>query len=47
MCSFFPTEPIVVAHRGAAHYAPENTLAAYRNAVRLGYRYAETDVGLT
>lgn len=47
MCSFFPAEPIVVAHRGAAHYAPENTLAAYRNAVRLGYRYAETDVGLT
>jgi glycerophosphoryl diester phosphodiesterase len=43
--------PIGLAHRGGAlHEANvdiENTLAAFRTAVRMGYRYIETDVHAT
>ncbi len=36
--------PIALAHRGGAEEAPENTMAAFENARRLGLRYIETDV---
>lgn len=38
---------LVVAHRGAAGYAPENTMEAYRLAVEMGADAIELDVHLT
>lgn len=39
--------PKVVGHRGAAAYAPENTLESFREAKRRGAPWIETDVKLT
>ena len=39
--------PVVIAHRGAAGDAPENTIEAFALAVELGCRYLETDVHVT
>ena len=38
---------LVVAHRGASAYAPENTLSAFRRAVELGADFMELDVRLS
>lgn len=40
-------EPPVIGHRGAAGYAPENTLASIRAAAALGIRWVEFDARLT
>lgn len=37
----------VIAHRGGAGYAPENTLAAFEHAQQLGFREVELDVRLS
>jgi glycerophosphoryl diester phosphodiesterase len=42
-----PTDFMVIAHRGASAYAPENTLAAFDLAVQMGCRHLELDVDLT
>lgn len=39
--------PIVIAHRGASGYLPEETMASYRLAVRMGADFIEPDVFLT
>lgn len=37
----------VIAHRGASGHAPENTLAAFRLAAKMGAQFIETDLRLT
>ena len=39
--------PVIVAHRGASRVAPENTLAAFRQAIREGADAIELDVRLS
>lgn len=39
--------PFVIGHRGAAAWAPENTLASIRTAAALGVRWVEFDVRLS
>ncbi|MBA4309799.1 MAG: hypothetical protein C0425_05635 [Chlorobiaceae bacterium] len=40
-------KPLVIAHRGASSYAPENTLAAIKKGIELGAHYVEIDVRMT
>lgn len=37
----------MIGHRGAPKYAPENTLASFKNAAHLGLNWVEFDVQLT
>ncbi len=41
------SQPLVLAHRGASAYAPENTLAAFRLAFEMGADGIEVDATLT
>lgn len=42
-----PRDFRIIAHRGASGYAPENTMAAFRLAERMGAREIEFDLQLT
>ena len=39
--------PHIIAHRGASHVAPENSMAAFRKAMELGADWLELDCRLT
>lgn len=39
--------PLIIAHRGASAYAPENTLSAFEKAISMGATIIETDVHQT
>jgi len=41
------TTPLIIAHRGASGYAPENTLTAFHKAIELGCQMIELDVRLS
>lgn len=41
------SKPIVVAHRGASGYLPEETLGSYELAIQMGADYIEPDVQMT
>lgn len=41
------TQTLILAHRGASGYAPENTIAAFKKAISLGADGIETDVQLS
>jgi len=41
------SRPVIFAHRGAAKYAPENTLASFQKALDLGAVALELDITLT
>lgn len=41
------TKPLIIGHRGASAVAPENTLAAFREAVNQGCNMVELDVHLS
>lgn len=42
-----PSEPQLIAHRGASAYAPEHTLAAYALAIEQGADFIEPDLQIT
>lgn len=43
----YSKEPIIVAHRGASGYEPENTLRAFERAIQMGAPAIELDVHLS
>jgi glycerophosphoryl diester phosphodiesterase len=43
----FSQKPIIIAHRGASAYAPENTISAFEKAIEMGAVIIETDVHQT
>ena len=39
--------PIIIAHRGAPEYCPENTISSFKKAIELGADMIEVDARLT
>ncbi|MBK9099042.1 MAG: glycerophosphodiester phosphodiesterase [bacterium] len=46
-CECALAQPLIVAHRGASAYAPENTIAAFKKALELGADALELDLRQT
>lgn len=46
-CLFYLSKPVVFAHRGASKYAPENTLASFHKALKMGAQALELDITLS
>ncbi|NIM95633.1 MAG: glycerophosphodiester phosphodiesterase [Anaerolineales bacterium] len=44
---WYTDAPLVIAHRGASAYAPENTIASFKAAIELNAQAVEMDVMLT
>jgi len=44
---WFGKAPLVIAHRGASAFAPENTMAAFKRASEIGADAIELDAKLT
>lgn len=42
-----PRQPLTIAHRGASGYAPENTMPAFDQAVRMNADFIELDVQMS
>ena len=38
---------MIIGHRGACYYKPENTIASFKHALKLGCKFIECDVHLT
>ncbi len=47
LCGNTISQTLVIAHRGASAYEPENTLAAFEKAIEMKADYIETDVHQT
>lgn len=47
LASAAAAQPLVIAHRGGMAHRPENTMAAYEHALRLGVDIIEFDMGVT
>ena len=43
----YSQNPIIIAHRGASAYAPENTISSFEKAIEMGAVIIETDVHQT
>jgi glycerophosphoryl diester phosphodiesterase len=43
----YSQQPIIIAHRGASAYAPENTLVSFEKAIEMGSLIIETDAHQT
>ena len=44
MKGFFEKDFLLISHRGASHYEPENTLRSFRKALEMGSSAIEFDV---
>lgn len=42
-----PAQPLAIAHRGFSRVGLENSVAAFKAALELGYQYVETDINTT
>jgi Glycerophosphoryl diester phosphodiesterase len=44
MGSFYTSCPMIISHRGVTEKFPENTIEAYKDSVKMGFKEIELDV---